>query len=71
MLNHCLAKGLKNNQLKIGYMSQFKIFETERLIFKPTSKEDVELIFELLNTKKWIKFIGTTKLPNDNEELLK
>ena len=39
-------------------MSQYKIFETERLILKPTSEEDAEFIFELLNTPKWIKYIG-------------
>ena len=39
-------------------ISQYKIFETERLILKPTSEEDAEFIFELLNTPKWIKYIG-------------
>ncbi len=39
-------------------MSQYKIFETEKLILKPTSEEDAEFIFELLNTPKWIKYIG-------------
>jgi len=39
-------------------MIQYKIFETERLLLKPTSEEDAELIFELLNTPKWIKNIG-------------
>jgi len=39
-------------------MSPYKIFETERLILKPTSEEDAEFIFELLNTPKWIKYIG-------------
>lgn len=35
-----------------------KSLETERLILKPTSKADAELILELMNTAKWIKFIG-------------
>ena len=39
-------------------MNQYKNFETERLILKPTSEEDAEFIFELLNTPKWIKYIG-------------
>ncbi len=39
-------------------MNQYKRFETERLILKPTSEEDAEFIFELLNTPKWIKYIG-------------
>ncbi|UQD57582.1 GNAT family N-acetyltransferase [Flavobacterium sp. K5-23] len=33
-------------------------FETERLILKPTTKEDAEFIIDLLNTPKWIEFIG-------------
>jgi len=39
-------------------MSKYQIFETERLILKPTSEEDAEFIFELLNTPNWIKYIG-------------
>ena len=33
-------------------------FETERLILKPTGIEDTEFIFQLLNSPKWIQFIG-------------
>ena len=36
----------------------YKTFETERLILKPTLEEDAQLIFELLNTPKWKKYIG-------------
>ena len=39
-------------------MSKFKIFETDRLILKPTSEGDAEFILELLNTPKWLKYIG-------------
>ena len=39
-------------------MKEIKTFETERLILKPTSEEDSKFIFELLNTPKWIKYIG-------------
>jgi len=39
-------------------MSLYKTFKTERLIIRPTSEEDAEFIFELLNTPKWIKNIG-------------
>ncbi len=34
------------------------LIETERLILKPTNKDDAEFILELLNTPKWIKNIG-------------
>ena len=36
----------------------YKIFETERLLIKPTLEEDAVFILELLNTPKWIKYIG-------------
>lgn len=36
----------------------YKSFETERLIIRPTSERDSEFIFELLNTPKWLKYIG-------------
>jgi len=36
-------------------MTQYKTFETERLIIKPTSVEDAGFIFELFNTPKWIE----------------
>lgn len=36
----------------------YKIFETERLIIKPTCISDAEFIYALMNTPKWIKYIG-------------
>ncbi|WP_456461385.1 GNAT family N-acetyltransferase [Lutibacter sp.] len=39
-------------------MSFYKSLKTKRLILKPTSKEDAEFILELLNTPKWIEYIG-------------
>lgn len=36
----------------------YKSFETERLSIRPTSESDSEFIFELLNTPKWLKYIG-------------
>lgn len=36
----------------------YKTFETERLVLKPTSEEDAAFIFELLNTPKWLQYIG-------------
>jgi ribosomal-protein-alanine N-acetyltransferase len=38
--------------------SNYKIFETERLILRPTGVEDTAFILELMNTPKWIEFIG-------------
>ncbi len=34
------------------------IFETERLILRPTGTEDTAFIFQLLNSPKWLQFIG-------------
>ncbi len=35
-----------------------KTIETERLILKPTTNDDAGFILELLNTPKWLEFIG-------------
>lgn len=39
-------------------MNTGETFETERLILRPTSIEDAEFILELLNTPKWLEYIG-------------
>ena len=39
-------------------MTNHKAFDTGRLFIKPTSEEDAGLIFELLNTPKWLEYIG-------------
>lgn len=33
-------------------------YETKRLILRPTKVEDAPLILEMLNTPKWLKYIG-------------
>lgn len=43
-------------------MTSYKIFETERLLLKPTSLEDAEFLLELLNTPKWLEYIGDRKV---------
>jgi len=45
-------------------MSKYKVFETERLILKPTSEEDAEFFFELQNNPTWIKYIGDRNIKN-------
>lgn len=37
---------------------KYQSFETERLTIRPTNESDSEFIFKLLNTPKWLKFIG-------------
>jgi len=39
-----------------------EIFETERLLFRPTTEIDAAFILELVNTPKWIKNIGDRKV---------
>lgn len=39
-------------------MAKNKTFKTERLILKPTDEKDASFILELLNTPKWLKYIG-------------
>ncbi len=37
---------------------EFTNFETERLIIQPTSIDDAVFIFQLMNSPKWIQYIG-------------
>jgi len=43
-------------------MKKNKTFKTDRLILRATSQEDAEFLLELLNTPKWIKYIGDRKV---------
>ena len=39
-------------------MKPEKYFETPRLILKPTTTDDAQFTFALLNSSKWLKYIG-------------
>lgn len=45
-------------------MNQFKIIETDRLILKLADLNDAEFYLKLVNTPKWLKFIGDRKVYN-------
>ncbi|WP_300669726.1 GNAT family N-acetyltransferase [Soonwooa sp.] len=45
----------------------YKSFETERLILKPTGLDDVDFIFELMNTPKWIEYIGDRNIKTKDD----
>jgi len=47
-------------------------FETERLLIRPTLEEDAELIYQLMNTPKFIKYVGDRKINSiqDAEEYI-
>jgi ribosomal-protein-alanine N-acetyltransferase len=42
-------------------------YETDRLLIRPTATEDAAFILELLNSPKWLQFIGDRKVRNLND----
>ncbi len=46
---------------------EYKSFETERLRIVPTTEIDASLIYELLNTPKWIEYIGDRNVHSVND----
>ena len=48
-------------------MTTYKTFETERLKLRPTSVEDAAFVLQLLNTPKWLRFVGDRNVHNENE----
>lgn len=61
------------NKCEIGTMSLPNSFETERLVLRPTSIEDAQFIFELMNSPKWLAYIGDRGVNSkeDAEEYIK
>jgi len=48
-------------------MTTYKSFETERLILRPTGEGDAAFIRELLNTPKWLEFIGDRNIKTEKD----
>ena len=48
-------------------MNQYKSFTSERLIIRPTFEQDDKLIFRLMNTPKFIKYVGDRKISSVND----
>jgi RimJ/RimL family protein N-acetyltransferase len=48
-------------------MPSYHSFKTERLILRPTLADDASFIFELLNTPKWIEFIGDRNIRSEED----
>lgn len=42
--------------------SNYQSFETDRLLLRPTDETDAAFVHQLLNTRKWIRFIGDRKV---------
>ncbi|MEL4307612.1 GNAT family N-acetyltransferase [Joostella sp. CR20] len=40
----------------------YQTFETDRLILRPTNIDDAPFIYELLNTPKWLQYIGDRQI---------
>lgn len=40
----------------------FREFESERLLIRPTLEQDAELIYQLMNTPKFIKYVGDREI---------
>ena len=43
-------------------MQQYKSFQSERLIIIPTLEQDAKLIYQLMNSPKFIKYVGDRQL---------
>ena len=48
-------------------MKQFKSFISKRLIIRPTFKQDAKLIYELMNSPKFIKYVADRKIDSIND----
>jgi len=44
-----------------------KTFETERLYLRPTGPADAAFILELLNTPKWLQYVGDRNVHNEEQ----
>ena len=54
-------------RLNLYLVATYKSFETERLILRPTNLEDGPFIRELINTPKWLRFVGDRNVHSDQE----
>ena len=44
------------------------VYETERLLIRPTIIEDAELVLHILNMPKWLEYIGDRNVHSTQEE---
>jgi [ribosomal protein S5]-alanine N-acetyltransferase len=49
------------------FTSPYQIFETERLILKPFADTDAAFLLQLLNTPKWLQYIGDRNVHTEEE----
>ncbi len=48
-------------------MSTYKTFETQRLLLRPTGEGDAAFIKALVNTPKWLEFIGDRNIQTEED----
>ena len=48
-------------------MKRYAHFETERLVLQPTTVEDAGFILELLNSPKWLEYIGDRNVHTEED----
>ena len=48
-------------------MKKYAHFETERLFLQPTTEEDAGFILELLNSPKWLEYIGDRNVHTEED----
>jgi RimJ/RimL family protein N-acetyltransferase len=48
-------------------MKKYAHFETERLVLQPTTEEDAGFILELLNSPKWLEYIGDRNVNTEED----
>jgi RimJ/RimL family protein N-acetyltransferase len=50
-------------------MKRYAHFETERLVLQPTTEEDAGFILELLNSPKWLEYIGDRNVHTEEDAI--
>lgn len=45
-------------------MTNPPVYETDRLLLRPSLEEDAEMLYQLFNSPKWKKFVGDRKVQN-------
>ncbi|MEO0628105.1 MAG: GNAT family N-acetyltransferase, partial [Bacteroidota bacterium] len=50
-------------------LKPYLTFETDRLLLRPTEEGDADFILALLNTDKWLKYIGDRQVYNSEDAI--
>jgi len=50
-------------------MKKYAHFETERLVLRPTTEEDAGFLLDLLNSPKWLEYIGDRNVQTEEDAI--